>query len=62
MTGLSGNSWQYLAAAVLWIALAVIAMISFRMLFPNPAWRILPKSWQMWLRGRDYSPFRHKHS
>jgi hypothetical protein len=41
-------------------ALIVIGAVSFRMLFINPAWALLPESWQRWLYGRPYSSFRIK--
>jgi len=44
----------------LYAALVVIGAVAFRMLFRNPAWFLLPKSWQRWLFGRSYSPFRIK--
>jgi len=44
--------------------LVVIGLVALRMLFVNPAWFLLPKSWQHWLfadSGRArYSPFRFK--
>lgn len=41
-------------------ALIVIALVALRMLFMNTAWLIFPKSWQLWLFGKSYSPFRIK--
>ncbi len=42
--------------------LLVIGIIALRMLYMNPAWLVLPKSWQRWLFGNSYSPFRTKSS
>jgi hypothetical protein len=39
------------------IAAVVVGLVLFRMLFPNPAWALFPKSWQRWFMGRSYSPF-----
>jgi len=44
------------------VVLIVVGVIAFRMAFPGPAWYILPKSWQRWMFGRSYSPFRNKSS
>jgi hypothetical protein len=41
----------------LYVALLVVGLVSFRMLFTNPAWALFPKSWQHWFMGRSYSPF-----
>ena len=46
--------------ATLCTALVVVCLVAFRMLFINPAWALLPKSWQIWLHGKSYSPFRTK--
>ena len=48
--------------ATLGTVLLVVSIIALRMLYTNPAWLILPKSWQRWLFGRSYSPFRTKSS
>jgi len=39
------------------VALVVVGLVAFRMLFINPAWALFPKRWQLWLMGRSYSPF-----
>jgi hypothetical protein len=48
--------------ATLGTVLLVLSIVALRMLYMNPAWLILPKSWQRWLFGRSYSPFRTKSS
>jgi hypothetical protein len=37
----------------LYVALVVVGLVSFRMLFINSAWSLFPKSWQLWLMGRS---------
>jgi hypothetical protein len=38
--------------AILCTALIVIGLVAARMLFMNPAWLLLPKSWQRRVLGR----------
>jgi hypothetical protein len=33
----------------LFMGLAIVGLVAFRMLFANPAWFLLPKKWQHWL-------------
>ena len=39
-------------------AFFVLVLVALRMLLVNPSWFFLPKSWQRWLFGASYSPFR----
>jgi hypothetical protein len=36
----------------------VLGMVFLRMLLANPAWFLLPDSWQRWLYGRSRNPFK----
>jgi hypothetical protein len=42
--------------ATLGTVLLVVSIVALRMLYTNPAWLILPKSWQRWLFDKSYSP------
>ncbi len=42
--------------ATILTGLIVIGLVAFRMLFVNPSWFFLPKSWQRWVFGKSYPP------